>query len=215
LAWPCGRPISRSDQIRFAEDRIGRRAFYFNVLYELRKVRLAGACCARCAHTDIKRNQEGTPCRPQSDKLDGYTVRECPRTSMSVQHRRAEQSVPKHPRGIRETSRRRSRARFNSSVDRAAGCGPAPTAATGCHGEPAMWQASSPQSKTVTDAMASEGVNDRSNPVEQVEQNDRTRICGECGAEMKQLGKLPAVSRYPAIRVFRCYGCDNVVSEQM
>ena len=60
--------------------------------------------------------------------------------------------------------------------------------------------------------MASEGANDRSVPVEQ---NDRTRICGECGADMKQLGKLPAVSRYPAIRVFRCYGCDNVVSEQM
>ena len=60
--------------------------------------------------------------------------------------------------------------------------------------------------------MASEGANDRSNPVEQ---NDRTRICGECGADMKPLGKLPAVSLYPAIWVFRCYGCDNVVSEQV
>jgi len=60
--------------------------------------------------------------------------------------------------------------------------------------------------------MASEGANDRSIPVEQ---NDRTRICEECGADMKQLGKLPAVSLYPAIRVFRCYRCDNVVSEQV
>jgi hypothetical protein len=30
---------------------------------------------------------------------------------------------------------------------------------------------------------------------------------------MKQLGELPAVSNYAAIKVFRCYGCDHVVSE--
>jgi hypothetical protein len=129
---------------------------------------------------------------------------------MSVQHRLAEQSVPKNPRG--ETSRRQSRSRFILSVDRATGCGPAPIAATGRHSEPAVWQTSPRQQKSVTDAMASEGANDRSNPVEQ---NDRTRICGECGADMKQLGKLPAVALYPAIRVFRCYRCDNVVSEQL
>ena len=39
------------------------------------------------------------------------------------------------------------------------------------------------------------------------------RICEKCSAAMKQLGELPALSIHAAIKVFRCYGCDHVVSE--
>jgi hypothetical protein len=39
------------------------------------------------------------------------------------------------------------------------------------------------------------------------------RICEKCNAAMKQLGELPALSIHAAIKVFRCYGCDHVVSE--
>jgi len=39
------------------------------------------------------------------------------------------------------------------------------------------------------------------------------RICEKCSAAMKQLGELPALSIHAAIKVFRCYACDHVVSE--
>jgi hypothetical protein len=45
------------------------------------------------------------------------------------------------------------------------------------------------------------------------DQNDVKRICEKCGAEMKQLGVLPAVSDRAALKVFRCYICSNVVTE--
>jgi hypothetical protein len=31
---------------------------------------------------------------------------------------------------------------------------------------------------------------------------------------MTQLGELPAMSIHPAIKVFRCYACDRVVTER-
>jgi hypothetical protein len=34
----------------------------------------------------------------------------------------------------------------------------------------------------------------------------------ECGRQMTHLGDLPQSRGKPAIRIFRCYGCDNVVS---
>jgi len=59
-------------------------------------------------------------------------------------------------------------------------------------------------------AMALKDANVPSNPAVQ---NDQKRGCEQCGADMKRLGKLPAVSRHPAIKVFRCYACDHIVSE--
>jgi hypothetical protein len=37
-------------------------------------------------------------------------------------------------------------------------------------------------------------------------------ICEKCNAAMKQLAELPALSIHAAIKVFRCYACDHVVS---
>lgn len=51
----------------------------------------------------------------------------------------------------------------------------------------------------------------------QVKPADQTapgRHCEKCDAVMKQLAELPALSIRTAIRVFRCYGCDHVVSER-
>ena len=58
--------------------------------------------------------------------------------------------------------------------------------------------------------MASGDANVPPNPADQT---DAKRICEKCGAEMKQLGVLPAVSERAALKVFRCYICNNVVSE--
>jgi len=41
------------------------------------------------------------------------------------------------------------------------------------------------------------------------------RHCERCNATMKQLGELPSLSIHAAIRIYRCYSCDHVVSEQM
>jgi hypothetical protein len=43
---------------------------------------------------------------------------------------------------------------------------------------------------------------------------DRLRSCEKCHAVMKQLGELPALSIHAAIKVFRCYACDHVVTER-
>jgi hypothetical protein len=43
--------------------------------------------------------------------------------------------------------------------------------------------------------------------------NSPVRRCDKCAAEMKQLGQLPALSARAAIKVFRCYACDHVVSD--
>jgi hypothetical protein len=37
--------------------------------------------------------------------------------------------------------------------------------------------------------------------------------CDVCGGEMKRLGKLPASRTKKAVRVYRCYECNNVTSE--
>ena len=57
--------------------------------------------------------------------------------------------------------------------------------------------------------MASDDANAPSSPADQ----DRSRVCEKCGAVMKQLGQLPALSIHAAIRVLRCYSCDHVVAE--
>jgi len=38
--------------------------------------------------------------------------------------------------------------------------------------------------------------------------------CDVCGEEMKLLGNLPDTQNFAAARVFRCYRCNNVTSEQ-
>ncbi|SHL59886.1 hypothetical protein SAMN05444159_6329 [Bradyrhizobium lablabi] len=45
-------------------------------------------------------------------------------------------------------------------------------------------------------------------------QQERSRPCEKCNAAMKQLGELPALSIHAAIRIFRCYACDHVVTER-
>jgi hypothetical protein len=57
--------------------------------------------------------------------------------------------------------------------------------------------------------MASDDANGPSNPAD----SNSKRICEKCSAAMKQLGELPALSIHAAIKVFRCYACDHVVSE--
>jgi hypothetical protein len=44
-------------------------------------------------------------------------------------------------------------------------------------------------------------------------QDKLVRICEKCQAGMKQLAELPALSVHAAIKVFRCYACDHVVTE--
>jgi hypothetical protein len=40
------------------------------------------------------------------------------------------------------------------------------------------------------------------------------RICDKCNAEMLHLSDLPDYLGRDAVRIFRCYGCNNVVSEE-
>jgi hypothetical protein len=56
--------------------------------------------------------------------------------------------------------------------------------------------------------MASDDANVPPEPV------DQNRSCEKCHAVMKQLGELPALSIHAAIKVFRCYACDHVVTER-
>ena len=39
------------------------------------------------------------------------------------------------------------------------------------------------------------------------------RRCENCGREMLQLAAFPAIARRKAVMIFRCYGCNHVVSE--
>ena len=46
------------------------------------------------------------------------------------------------------------------------------------------------------------------------DQDNSARICEKCQSAMTQLGELPAFLIHTAVRVFRCYACDHVVSDQ-
>jgi hypothetical protein len=49
--------------------------------------------------------------------------------------------------------------------------------------------------------------------IDHVESEDTPkRACNECGAQMKHLADLPRKGQ-AARRIFRCYNCNNVVSE--
>jgi hypothetical protein len=39
------------------------------------------------------------------------------------------------------------------------------------------------------------------------------RRCGNCNQDMVQLGAFPAIAGREAVVIFRCYGCNYVVSE--
>jgi hypothetical protein len=39
------------------------------------------------------------------------------------------------------------------------------------------------------------------------------RACTECGEQMRHLADLRRFKSYSGKRIFRCYGCNNVVSE--
>jgi hypothetical protein len=51
-------------------------------------------------------------------------------------------------------------------------------------------------------------------PPNPADHRNPVRRCERCDAEMKQLAELPAMSVRDAIRVFRCYSCDHVVSDR-
>jgi hypothetical protein len=38
-------------------------------------------------------------------------------------------------------------------------------------------------------------------------------MCGQCGQPMRCIGRLPPRGARSALDVFRCFGCDNVVSK--
>jgi transposase-like protein len=39
--------------------------------------------------------------------------------------------------------------------------------------------------------------------------------CNHCAETMKFVGKLPRVALRPELRVFRCHGCNRVMSEEV
>jgi hypothetical protein len=57
--------------------------------------------------------------------------------------------------------------------------------------------------------MASSDANVSSPPRQAIER----RTCENCSAEMKHLSDLPSLKCRAAIRIFCCYFCNNVVSE--
>jgi len=59
--------------------------------------------------------------------------------------------------------------------------------------------------------MASDDANVPPQPADQ----ERPRNCEKCHAVMKQLAELPALSIHAAVKVFRCYACDHVVTERI
>ena len=59
--------------------------------------------------------------------------------------------------------------------------------------------------------MASDGANV---PPDPADQDKSVRRCDKCNAAMKQLAELPALSIRAAIKVFRCYVCNHVVSDR-
>ncbi|MDB5578735.1 MAG: hypothetical protein JWR80_3911 [Bradyrhizobium sp.] len=74
------------------------------------------------------------------------------------------------------------------------------------------WQSDTNDSKNKGAAMMASG--DANVPPISADQNNSVRRCEKCDAEMKQLAELPALSIRAAIKVFRCYGCDHVVSDR-
>lgn len=58
--------------------------------------------------------------------------------------------------------------------------------------------------------MATGDTNDPPNPAD----HTPVRRCERCDAAMKQLAELPALSIRAAVRIFRCYVCDHVVSDR-
>jgi hypothetical protein len=39
--------------------------------------------------------------------------------------------------------------------------------------------------------------------------------CKHCTETMTLIGKLPSVAQHPAVRVFRCHGCNRIASEEI
>jgi hypothetical protein len=46
------------------------------------------------------------------------------------------------------------------------------------------------------------------------EASSPARICEKCDSVMTHLSDLPSLLERAAIRIFRCYVCDTVVSEE-
>jgi hypothetical protein len=58
--------------------------------------------------------------------------------------------------------------------------------------------------------MTSTDTNVLSTPADQYRPS---RSCNECAADMKHLSDLPSFLGRAAVRIFRCYACNNVVAE--
>jgi hypothetical protein len=56
-------------------------------------------------------------------------------------------------------------------------------------------------------------LDDASAPPEPAAQRGGLRNCDNCNVAMTQLGELPALSIHAAIKVYRCYACDYVVTD--
>ena len=56
-------------------------------------------------------------------------------------------------------------------------------------------------------------IDDTNFPANPEDEGEPLRFCEKCDAVMKQLGELPSLSIHAALRVFRCYACDHVVSD--
>jgi hypothetical protein len=70
------------------------------------------------------------------------------------------------------------------------------------------WQCAATYSPAEVAAMADENTPSNSGAL-----NIPSRICELCDAQMTHLSDLPSYLGRAAIRIFRCYVCNNVVSE--
>jgi len=71
-----------------------------------------------------------------------------------------------------------------------------------------IWQFAAAYSLAEVATMA-----DENTPSNSSASNVPSRICESCDAEMTHLSDLPSYLGRAAIRIFRCYICNNVVSE--
>lgn len=51
-------------------------------------------------------------------------------------------------------------------------------------------------------------------PLDSADQSSPSRSCDKCASEMTHLTDLPSRLGAASMRVFRCYICSNVVSEE-
>lgn len=73
------------------------------------------------------------------------------------------------------------------------------------------WQSGINDSKNTGVAVMASG--DANVPPDPADQDHAVRRCEKCDSAMTKLAELPALSIRDAIKVYRCYACDHVVSD--